>query len=356
MSATDLVAFDLGRLRPLGGEGRRSAARLLRAAKMRLKTSGSGGGGGCSSGEGGGGLGESCGARGAPVGPEQTSAPAGTGPELWSPAVGGGGRTGHRSSRMCWPLTPRAPLRSAKRLSLGHFGGLQLSLPRAKEGRTPGVLGGGRAPARRRRARGREGLGGRAGPTEPGGERRRSCAPVHEAFAGRALLASANLRGTRLPLEERAQSLCKAAGLVEPHLVAGTLLCGATLGSCRSLLPLGGRVRAGLLARLFFAARHEVMMQLMHLAMHCRDSGFGACGPRMRPPLGDRFLMDYYPRPLEGGPPLLPYARRPPRAPPKNVHLAAPQRNCPQGAGSGTQGALCLKHWAPSCPSCRSLG
>ena len=38
--------------------------------------------------------------------------------------------------------------------------------------------GGGGAPARRQGARGREGLGGTAGPTEPGGQRRRSCAPV----------------------------------------------------------------------------------------------------------------------------------------------------------------------------------
>ena len=63
MSAIDLVAFGWGRLRPLGRDRRRGAARLLRAAEMRLKTSGSGagslaaggGGGGCSSGEGGGG-------------------------------------------------------------------------------------------------------------------------------------------------------------------------------------------------------------------------------------------------------------------------------------------------------------
>ena len=70
----------------------------------------------------------------------------------------------------------------------------------------------------------------------------------------------------------------------------------------------------------------------------------------------DRFLMDYYPSPLEGGPPLLPYARRPPRAPARGVPLAAPQRSRPPGTGSGTQGALCLQHGAPSCARCRSLG
>ena len=57
----------------------------------------------------------------------------------------------------------------------------------------------------------------------------------YEAFVGRALPASPNhhLRGP--PLRERAQVLCKAAGLVERHLVVGTLLCGAPMGPCRSM-------------------------------------------------------------------------------------------------------------------------
>ena len=69
----------------------------------------------------------------------------------------------------------------------------------------------------------------------------------YKAFAGRALPASLvhRLWGTRLPLGEQAQILRKAAGLVECHLVAGTLLCEAPLWRCRSLLPLGGRVCAG---------------------------------------------------------------------------------------------------------------
>ena len=96
----------------------------------------------------------------------------------------------------------------------------------------------------------------------------------------------------------------------------------------------------------------------MRLATHCRDSWVRRlrAPARMRPPLGDRFLMDYFPRPLEGGPPLLPYARRPPQAPPRSVPLAAPQRSRPPGAGNGTQGTLCLEHEAPSCARCRSLG
>ena len=70
----------------------------------------------------------------------------------------------------------------------------------------------------------------------------------------------------------------------------------------------------------------------------------------------NRFLMDYFPRPLEPPPPLLPYARRPQRAPARSVPLAAPQRSRPPGAGSGTQGAFCLEHGTPSCARCRSFG
>ena len=115
----------------------------------------------------------------------------------------------------------------------------------------------------------------------------------YEAFVGRALPASLDyrLRGTRLPLGERAQILRKAVGLAERHLAAGTLLSGAPLGRCRSLLPLGGRMCTGLSARPYFAARHEVMLQLMRLAAHCRDSWVRRlrAPARMRPPLGDRF-------------------------------------------------------------------
>ena len=179
-------------------------------------------------------------------------------------------------------------------------------------------------------------------------------------FVGRALPATPNqrLRGMRLPLEERAQILRKAVGLAERHLAAGTLLSGAPLGRCRSLLPLGGRVCAGFSARPYFAARREVMLQLMRLAAHCRNSWVRRlrAPARMRPPLGNRFLMDYFPRPLEGGPPLLLYARRPPQAPARSVPLAAPQRSRPPGVGSGTQGALCLERGALSCARCRSLG
>ena len=59
MSAIDLVGFGWGRLRPRGADSSRGVARVLRAAEMRPKTSGSNIGGpptvrgDCSSGEGG---------------------------------------------------------------------------------------------------------------------------------------------------------------------------------------------------------------------------------------------------------------------------------------------------------------
>ena len=115
MSSIDLVAFDWGRLR----DRRHGAARLLRAAEMRLKTSGSDASGPAASGGGGGGLlcwgggggGEPRGAGGAHVGTEETSAPAGTGPELSISGLKVGGRTGPAPPPppMCWPHTHRAP-------------------------------------------------------------------------------------------------------------------------------------------------------------------------------------------------------------------------------------------------------
>ena len=59
---------------------------------------------------------------------------------------------------------------------------------------------------------------------------------------GRALPASLDhrLRGTRLPLGERAQVLRKAVGLAERHLAAGALLRGAWWGAVARSSPLGG--------------------------------------------------------------------------------------------------------------------
>ena len=102
---------------------------------------------------------------------------------------------------------------------------------------------------------------------------------------------------------------------------------------------------------------HRLRGTRLPLGEHCRDSWVRClrAPARMRPPLGDRFLMDYYPRPLEGGPPLLPYARRHPRAPPRSIPLAAPQRSRPPGAGSGTRRAL-LGAWGTIVPQVQKPG
>ena len=50
---------------------------------------------------------------------------------------------------------------------------------------------------------------------------------------------------------------------------------------------------------------------------------------RLRPAVGNRFLMDYYPRLPDGREPLLPYAGRPPRPLAPSIPLAAPQRRRP---------------------------
>ena len=182
----------------------------------------------------------------------------------------------------------------------------------------------------------------------------------YEAFVERALLASSEhqLRGTRLQVGERAQVLRKAVGLAERHLAAGALLGGVPQGLCRSLLPLGECVCAGLLARPYFAACQEVMLQLVRLPAQCRDSWARhlRAPARMQPQHSECFLMDYLRRPLEGGLPCFPHAPWPPRSPARSVALAAPQRSRLPYAGSGTQGALCLEHGAPSRAQCRSLG
>ena len=123
---------------------------------------------------------------------------------------------------------------------------------------------------------------------------------AYEAFVGWAPPASPDHRpwGRRLPLGKRAQILRKEVGLVERHLVAGTLLCGAPLGRCRSLLPLGVRVCAGLSARPFFAARHEVMPG-DSLAQHVGPAPAGA-GPYVAA-TGRPFSHGLLPPPPRGG-------------------------------------------------------
>ena len=166
----------------------------------------------------------------------------------------------------------------------------------------------------------------------------------YEAFVGRALPASPDhrLRGTRLPLGERAQVLRKAVGMAERHLAAGALLGGAPLGRCRSLLPLGGRVCAGLSARPYFAARREVMLQLMRLAAHCRDSWARRvrATARMRPRHSDRS-----PAPSRGG---LPCFRTPDD--PRGLQPVASLSRRRSAAAPQVQAALLAAWGAVVCP------
>ena len=122
------------------GDRWRGNARLLKAARMRLKHLGSnaggsaaGSGGGCSSGGGGGGG--SRGAGSAPVDPVQAEAPTGAVPGLPSPAVVGEGEkvSAPRPPDRGGPSTTEPP-RSARRSGDGRFVGLGASDPNAGGG------------------------------------------------------------------------------------------------------------------------------------------------------------------------------------------------------------------------------
>ena len=174
----DLVAFGWGRLRARGGAQRRGTAQLLRAAEMRVIKSGAtplaqlpaGGGGGLLFWGGGGG--------GAP---RRKKRPYRVGRNLGTrrrrPGVvvsrssQGGERVSIPPSRTCrpHPHPPAPPVNQEVRF--GAFRGSGVVGPQGRGGRAPSALGGwgGRAPAGCRGARGWEGLGGGAGPAEPGG-------------------------------------------------------------------------------------------------------------------------------------------------------------------------------------------
>ena len=86
----------------------------------------------------------------------------------------------------------------------------------------------------------------------------------------------------------------------------------------------------------------------MRLATHCRDSWVRPlrAPARMRPQLGDRFLMDYFPRPLEGGggaaSPVCPEApaRTGPKRPARGPAAQPPTKGGQQHAGRALLGAL----------------
>ena len=77
---------------------------------------------------------------------------------------------------------------------------------------------------------------------------------------------------------------------------------------------------------------------------------------RIWPGGAKRFLMAYFPLPPEGGPALLPYARRPRQAHAQGVAQAEEQQPRRQGEGRGSVGARCEEHGSPSCGCCLQLG
>ena len=111
------------------------------------------------------------------------------------------------------------------------------------------------------------------------------------------------LRGTHRPLGERAQVLRRAAQLVQRHMAAGRLPQGAPTDQCHSLLLLGGRLCQGLWARPYFRAREEMALQLLHVAAHCQEMWLKRlrAPARLRPAIGERYLMSYFPPPPLGG-------------------------------------------------------
>ena len=147
-----------------------------------------------------------------------------------------------------------------------------------------------------------------------------------ESFLGRALPSSPHhkLRGTRLPLGERAYESWQASRLLQRTMAAGRLLQGAQSNRRRALIPLGGRVCARLWVRPYFATRGDMVLQVQGLALHMREVWLSRLRTlaRIRPGGASRFLMAYFPLPSEGGAALLPYARRLRGAPSQGVALA----------------------------------
>ena len=126
----------------------------------------------------------------------------------------------------------------------------------------------------------------------------------------------------RLPIGERAQVLLQAARLLQRHMAAGRFLQGAPSDRCRALVPLGGRLCAGLRARPFFAARADISLQLQGLALHLQEAWL------------HRLRMPARIRPRGGGGDTLPHDLFPPH-PGRGASTAPPRSPPAAGAGPG---------------------
>ena len=149
MSAMDPVAFGCGRLRPQCGDRRRSTARLLWAAEMQPKTSGSDAGGSAAGGGGGVAvLGVSPVAAVAPLAGQPLDG------RLLAPdrsclqQLLGGERVGCPTSRLRWSHTHCPPLVS-KEVGFGAFRGSGALKTQGRGSASPRRLGGGGGVHRR---------------------------------------------------------------------------------------------------------------------------------------------------------------------------------------------------------------
>ena len=102
-----------------------------------------------------------------------------------------------------------------------------------------------------------------------------------------------------------------------------------------------------------FAARHEVMLQLMRLATQCRDSWVRRmrAPARMQPPLGECFLMDYYPCPRgRATPPAVCLAAPAGAAQERERPARGPAAQLPAGRGQWHSGRALLGAWCTIVP------
>ena len=105
-----------------------------------------------------------------------------------------------------------------------------------------------------------------------------------EAHSGRAMPAAQghDLQGISLSLHERGQVLRSALAVLEKHVVQGVVAPGPMVARCRSLVPMGAGLMAGLRCRPYFTRRDEMIRQLDGLRGYC-ERRMVARQPRRRP-------------------------------------------------------------------------
>ena len=105
-----------------------------------------------------------------------------------------------------------------------------------------------------------------------------------EAHLGRAMPAAQghDLQGISLSLHERGRVLRSALAVLEKHVVQGVVAPGPMVVCCRSLVPMGAGLMAGLRCRPYFTQRDEMIRQLDGLWGYCKRR-MVARQPKQRP-------------------------------------------------------------------------